>query len=46
MDEIKTQMMNGANDFSIDLDSLVANIKKEHPNLFVDVQAFLEQKNQ
>lgn len=45
MDEIKTQMINGANDFSIDLDSLVANIKKEHPNLFVDVQAFLEQKN-
>lgn len=46
MDEIKKQMMKGVSDLSIDLDVLLEQIKKEHPNLFVDVNAFLAGKDE
>ncbi|NLC28160.1 MAG: DUF2603 domain-containing protein [Campylobacteraceae bacterium] len=43
MDEIRQLAFkaNGAKTISIDLDRLVANIKKRHPNLFVDLKDFM-----
>lgn len=42
MDEIKRKAQNGIMEINIDLEKLVADIKKEHPNLFVDMQAMVE----
>ncbi len=42
MDEIKRKAQEGVMEISIDLEKLLADIKKEHPNLFVDMQAMVE----
>lgn len=42
MDEIRKQGKNGLMEVNIDLDKLMANIKKEHPNLFVDMEAMMK----
>lgn len=42
MDEIKRKAQEGIMEISIDLEKLLADIKKEHPNLFVDMQAMVE----
>jgi len=42
MDTIKHKAKNGFNELNIDLEKLVAQIKKEHPSLFVDMQAMME----
>ncbi|EGC9982209.1 DUF2603 domain-containing protein [Campylobacter coli] len=42
MDEIKRKAQEGVMEISIDLEKLLADIKKEHPNLFVDMQATVE----
>lgn len=43
MDEIRqlASKANGAKTINIDLDRLVSNIKKRHPNLFVDLKDFM-----
>lgn len=46
MDEIKRKAQEGVMEISIDLEKLLADIKKEHPNLFVDMQAMIERVNQ
>ncbi len=40
MDEIKKEASKGKNELNINLDSLVARLKEEHPNLFMDMQSF------
>ncbi|MFQ6341333.1 DUF2603 domain-containing protein [Campylobacter sp. VTCC 70190] len=42
MDEIKRKAQNGDMEINIDLEKLVAEIKRKHPNLFVDMQAMVE----
>lgn len=42
MDEIKRKAQNGIMEINIDLDKLILDIKKEHPNLFVDMEAMVE----
>lgn len=42
MDEIRKQGKNGLMEVNVDLDKLMANIKKEHPNLFVDMEAMMK----
>lgn len=42
MDEIKRKAKNGLMEINIDLEKLVSDIKKEHPNLFVDMEAMVE----
>ncbi|EQB5525297.1 DUF2603 domain-containing protein [Campylobacter coli] len=42
MDEIKRKAQEGVMEISIDLEKLLADIKKEHPNLFVDMRAMVE----
>ena len=46
MDEIKRKAQNGITEINIDLEKLVADIKKKYPNLFVDMQAMIERVNQ
>ena len=43
MDEIRelASKANGAKTINIDLDRLVGNIKKRHPNLYVDLKDFI-----
>lgn len=40
MDVIKKEASKGKSEFSINLDSLIARVKEEHPNLFMDMQSF------
>lgn len=42
MDEIKKRVKEGLMEFNIDLEKLVVDIKKEHPNLFMDMEAMVE----
>ena len=42
MDEIKRKAQEGVMEISIDLEKLFSDIKKEHPNLVVDMQAMVE----
>lgn len=43
MDEIKKRAKNGGlTEINIDLEKLIADIKKDHPNLFVDMEAMME----
>ncbi|TKX31197.1 DUF2603 domain-containing protein [Campylobacter aviculae] len=42
MDEIKKRAKGGLMEINIDLEKLIADIKKEHPNLFVDMEAMAE----
>ncbi|TKX30704.1 DUF2603 domain-containing protein [Campylobacter estrildidarum] len=42
MDEIKKRAQGGLMEINIDLEKLIADIKKEHPNLFVDMEAMAE----
>ncbi|MCH5336667.1 MAG: DUF2603 domain-containing protein [Campylobacter sp.] len=42
MDTIKQKAKNGLMEVNIDLEKLILDIKKEHPNLFVDMEAMVE----
>ena len=46
MDEIKQKAQNGIIEINIDIDKLVEKIKREHPNLFVDMQTMVERVRQ
>ena len=42
MDEIKKQGKNGLVEMNIDLDKLMSEVKRQHPNLFVDMEAMMK----
>lgn len=42
MDEIKKQAKNGALRMNIDLEKLMSDVKREHPNLFVDMEMMMQ----
>ncbi len=42
MDAIRQKAKNGVTEVNIDLEKLILDIKKEHPNLFVDMEAMVE----
>ncbi len=48
MDEIKKQLKNSKNarSLNIDIDRVVKDIKKKHPNLFLNIDKYLFQTNQ
>ncbi len=42
MDEIKKQAKGGLMEMNIDLDKLMSDVKRQHPNLFVDMEAMMQ----
>ncbi len=42
MDTIRQKAKNGVTEVNIDIEKLILDIKKEHPNLFVDMEAMVE----
>ncbi|TQR61313.1 DUF2603 domain-containing protein [Campylobacter troglodytis] len=45
MDEIKRQAKGGLMEMSIDLDKLLSDLRMQHPNLFVDMEAMMSRGN-
>ena len=46
MDEIKKQAKGGLMEMNIDLDKLMSKVKKQHPNLFVDMEAMMRERGE